>query len=253
MTEPARVIPYGTARPPSKWMPRSSAEDGFAIRVPCVTVSEAPDGALRLDSWLGGSRATPKPESPGDDQLASLCRALTRHCDPWRRSERQFLACYFDFVGRHVERNRVALIGNLEPFAGLFRYSDWVYSALMPLPRAHLHAPDSGEPFGPDTLIRVDFAFWTGMMAIAIELPGTGTRSLVTNQRHERLRRAGTRIIELADEVLDPAHAAKFEAALPDELRQFWRDRALPSGPLKSAALDVEADEIQISTSISRT
>ncbi len=249
MIEPALIIPYGTARPPSKWMTRSSAGDEFAVRVPCVTVAEASDGALRLDGWLGG----PEPESPGDDQLAGLCRALTRNCDPWRRSERQFLVCYFDFVARHVESYRDEFTKILEPFADLFHYRDWIYSALMPLPRAHLHAPESGEPLGPVTLVRVDFAFWTGTAAIAIEIPGRGTRSLVTDRRHERLRRAGARIVELADEVLDPAHAAEFEAALPDDLHQFWRDRALPSGPLKSAALDVEADEIQISTSISRT
>ena len=253
MTKPALVIPYGTARPPGTWMTRSAAGDGFAIRVPCVTVAEAPDGALRLDDWPGGPRAAPEPESPGDNQLASLCRALTRHCDPWRRSERRFLECYFDFIARHVESNRDALTGRLEPFAGLFQYRDWVYSALMPLPRAHLHASDSGEPFGPETLVRVDFAFWTGTAAIAIEISGTGTRSLVTDRRHERLRRAGARIVELADDVLDPARAAEFEAALPEDLRQFWRDRALPSGPLKPAALDIETDEIQISTSISRT
>ena len=221
-------------------MTRSAAGDGFAIRVPCVTVAEAPDGALRLDGWI----AAPEPELPGDDQLASLCRALTRHCDPWRRSERRFLECYFDFIARHVESNRDALTGRLEPFAGLFRYRDWVYSALMPLPRAHLHAPVSGEPFGPETLVRVDFALWTGTAAIAIEIPGKGTRSPVTDQRHGRLRRAGTCIVELADEVLEPANAAKFEAALPEGLHRFWRGMALPTGPLKPAALDVEANNI---------
>ena len=220
-------------------MTRSAAGDGFAIRVPCVTVAEAPDGALRLDGWI----AAPEPESPGDDQLATLCRALTRHCDPWRRSERRFLECYFDFVARHVESNRDALTGRLEPFAGLFRYRDWVYSALMPLPRAHLHAPESGAPFGPETLVRVDFAFWTGTAAIAIEIPGKGTRSLATDRRHDRLRRAGAVMVELADEVLEAANAAEFEAALPEDLRRFWRDRALPSGPLKPAALDVEAED----------
>ncbi len=244
MTIPALVIPYGTARPPSKWMTRSSAGDGFAIRVPCVSVAEAPDGALRLDGWLGEPRVAPEPESPADDRLASLCRALTRHCDPWRRRERQFLVCYFDFVARHVESNRDELTGSLERFAGLFQYRDWVYSALLPLPRAHLHAPKSSEPFGPETLVRVDFAFWTGTAAIAIEISSKDTPSPVTDRRHERLRRAGTHIVELADDVLDPIRTADFEAALPDDLRQFWRDRALPSGPLKPAALDVEADDI---------
>ncbi len=243
MTKPALVIPYGTARSPSKWMTRSAAGDGFAIRIPCVTVAEVPNRALRLDGWLCGPRAAPEPESPGDDQLASLCRALSRHCDQWRRSERRFLECYFDFVARHVESNRDELTGRLEPFAGLFQYRDWVYSALMPLPRAHLHAPESDEPFGPETLVRVDFAFWTGTAAIAIEIPGRGTRSVVTDRRHERLRRAGARIVELADDMLDPTRAAEFEAALPEDLCLFWHDRALPSGPLKPAALDVEADE----------
>ena len=224
-------------------MTRSAAEDGFTIRIPYVTVVAAPDGALRLDGRLGESRAAPEPESPDADQLANLCRALGRHCDPWRRGPRRFLECYFDFVARHVESHRAALIDRLERFSDLFQYRDWVYSALMPLPQAHLHAPESGAPFGPETLVRVDFAFWTGTAAIAIEIPGKDTRSLATDRRHDRLRRAGAVMVELADEVLEAANAAEFEAALPEDLRLFWRDRALPSGPLKPAALDVEAED----------
>lgn len=244
MSEPAYVIPYGTARPPETWMARSAAGHGFTIRVPCVTVAAGLDGALRLDGVPGVAHEAAAPETPGDDGLAGLHAALARHCDPWRRGPRRFLACYFDFVARHVDANRAALTARLERFAGLYRYRDWVYSALAPLPRAHLHAPESGEPFGPESLVRVDFALWTGAAVIAIEIPGTATRSPAIERRHERLRRAGALVVELADDVLDPAGAAGFEDALPEDLRLFWRDRALPAGPLKPAALDVEADEI---------
>lgn len=244
MTEPAHVIPYGTARPPHAWMTHIAAGDGYAIRVPFVTVTEAPNGALRLDGGLGKSHAAQEPERPDDDQLASLFRALTRHCDPWQRSQHRFLACYFDFVARHVEDHREELTRRLQPFAGLFQYRDWVYSALMPLPRAHVHAPDSGEPFGPGSIVPVDFAFWTGAATIVVEIPGKSTRSSVTDRRHGRLRGSGATIVEMADDVLEPASAAEFEAALPEGLRLFWRDIALPAGPLKPAALDVEAGEI---------
>ena len=222
-------------------MTRSAGEDGFSIRVPCVTVAMGRDEALRLDRMAVGSREAPP---SGDDGLAGLCAALTRQSDPWRRGPRRFLACYFDFVRRHVETHRDALVARLERFSGVYQYRDWVYSALAPLPRAHLHAPEGDAPFGPETLVRVDFALWTGTSAIAIEIPGTATRSAATAPRHARLRRAGTSVVELSDDVLDPAHAAEFEAALPDDLRLFWRDRALPVGPLKPAALDLEADEI---------
>ncbi len=225
-------------------MTPSADGNGFAIRVPCVTVAEAPDGALRLDGWPGGSHAALNSDSPGDDQLEMLRRALLRHCDPWRRSQHRFLECYFDFVADHVENHRQALMDRLERFSDLFQYHDWVYSALMPLPRAYLHAPDAGEPFGPGTLVRVDFAFWTGTTAIVIEIPGNATRSPVTDRRHDRLRRAGAIVVELADQVLEAANAATFEAELPEDLRLFWRDRALPSGPLKPAALDVKAGDI---------
>ena len=225
-------------------MSRSTADDGFTIRVPCVTVFGGRGAALRLNGGLDGPRAAPDPGSPGDDQLARLRASLARRCDPWRRGERRFLECYFDFVARHVEGNRAALAQGLTRFGGLFSYRDWVYSALMPLPRAHLHAPEGDEPFGPGTLTRVDFALWTGTAAIAIELPGTGTRSPATDRRHERLRRAGVRVVEISQDLLGAECAAEFEAALPDDLRAFWRGRALPAGPLKPAALDVEFDEI---------
>jgi len=243
MTKPTLVIPYGTARPPHTWMTPSPAEDDFVIRVPYVTVAEALDGALRLDDYLGRSHNVLGSDLLGDNQLAKLRRALTRHCDPWQRSQHRFLECYFDFITRHVESHRDALIGKLEPFSTLYQFRDWVYSALIPLPRAHLHAPNSSEAFGPETLAQVDFAFWTGSTAIAIEILGKGTRSPVVNQRHFRLRRAGVGIIELANELLESANAADFEAALPEDLLLFWHDQALPSGLLKPAALNVEADE----------
>ena len=243
MTKPALVIPYGTARPPNTWMTPSPAEDDFIIRVPFVTVANALDSALRLDDYLGRSHSVLGSDLLGDDQLTKLRQALIRHCDPWQRSQHRFLDCYFDFITRHVENHRNTLIGKLEPYSTLFQFRDWVYSGLLPLPRAHLHAPNSSKPFGPETLARVDFAFWTGTTAIAIEIPGKDTRSPVVDQRHFRLRRAGVGIIELADELLESANAADFEAALPEDLLLFWHDRALPSGLLKPAALYVEADE----------
>jgi hypothetical protein len=221
-----------------------AAGNGFAIRVPFMTVANAVDGALRLDGWRGGPNAAPEPSSAGGNQLASLCRALTRHCDPWRRNQHRFLECYFDFVARHVENHRDELTRRLDPFAGLFQYRDWVYSALMPLPRAHIHAPDSGEPFGPESLVPVDFAFWTGSAAIVVEMPGKTTRSPITGRRHDRLRRSGAKIVELTDDMLEPANTAEFEDALPAGLHRFWHDIALPAGPLKPAALDIEAGEI---------
>ncbi len=246
---PTLVIPYGTARPPPTWMSRSAPEDAFTIRVPSVTVVGGRDGALRLnaglDGGLGGHRAAPQPGSPDDDPLAGLRASLARHCDPWRRTDRRFLECYFDFVARHVEDNRAALAQGLTRFGGLYRTRDWVYSALMPLPRAHLHAPVADEPFGPDTLVRVDFGFWAGTAAVAVEIPGAGTRSPAADRRHARLRRAGAAIVELAEDVLEPADAAAFEAALPEDLHLFWRGQALPAGPLKPPALDVGPGEIQ--------
>ena len=49
-------------------MSRSVPDDGFTIRVPHVTVFGGSDGALRLNSGLGG----PQPGSPDDDPLAGL-------------------------------------------------------------------------------------------------------------------------------------------------------------------------------------
>jgi len=242
VAETARIIPFGTARAPNTWMTRSSTGDGFAVRVPFVTVAEGSDGALRLGDPI--ARSHPASEPADENQLAGLRRTLLRHCDPWRRSQHRFLERYFDFVASHVEDYRDELAEKLEPFAGLFQYRDWVYSALMPLPRAHLHAPESGKPFGPESLVPVDFAFWTGGVTIAVDTPGKGTQSSTTERRHDRLRGSGAKVIELSDDVLESSKQTDFEAALPADFRRFWRDIALPSGPLKPAALDVEASEI---------
>jgi hypothetical protein len=223
-------------------MTRSEAGDAFDIRVPFVTVPRDPGAALRLDTLLGTPHEAG--ELRDDDPLTNLRRSLSRHCDPRRRSHHAFLDRYFRFVADHVDDHHDELAAKLEPFGDLFQCRDWAYSAPMPLPRAHLHAPGSEEPFGPDTLIPVDFAFWIGGNAIAVEIQGGSTPPAATTTRHERLRRSGIRIVAFSNDTLLPANQSGFENALPDDLRWFWRDLTLPTGPLKPAALDVAAAEI---------
>ena len=218
-------------------MSRPSPDDPFTIRVPFATTT---GGALRLHDGLDVLRGATDGVAPGAHMLDGLQGALALHCDVWRRNQRRFLECYFDFIARHVEDHRPELEARLESFGGLFGYRDWAYSALLPLPRAHLPAPEGEAPFGPETLVPVDFAFWTGVSPIAITLPGSATRAAATDRRIERLRRAGVVVVELADSLLDSDRASDFETALPESFRRFWRDEALPAGPLKPAALEIE-------------
>lgn len=221
-------------------MTRGSAAGGFAIRVPFVDAGPTP---LRLSDGLAALRGATDGVAADEGLLTGLQGALALHCDVWRRGQRRFLECYFDFVERHVDEHRDELAARLEPFGRLFRVGDWRYAALMPLPRAFLHAPEAGEPFGPETLIPVDFAFWTGRRAIAVELTGAGSAG-AAERRRARLRRAGIAVAELTDDLFDADRADRFEAALPEDLRYFWRGQALPSGPLAPVALDVAANEI---------
>ena len=219
-------------------MSRASPDGPFTVR---VSFAEVGGDGFRLSDSLAALRGAPQGVSAASDPPAALHGALALHCDVWRRNQRRFLECYFAFVERHLADHRDELLERLERFGRLYDADDWIYSALMPLPRAFLHAPEGGAAFGPKTLVPVDFAFWIGAAAIAIELPGKNTRPAATDRRHARLRQAGHRVLELSADALDPA---RFDTEMPDDLRHFWRGRALPTGPLKPAALDVKIDEI---------
>ncbi|MEX2453072.1 MAG: hypothetical protein WD470_00120, partial [Rhodospirillaceae bacterium] len=168
-------------------------------------------------------------------QLAFLNLHFQRQCGVWAKYARRFVGRYFAFVEDEIARHREELASRLTPFGSLYEVGHWAFSALRPLPRAHLPVGEnvtvSGE--GTPALVRVEIAFWTAGGAVAIDLVGRDTRGLAEARWRDRLEAAGIRIVEISHDAIDRDDAGAFADRLPDDFRRYWRDEILPAGPFR--------------------
>lgn len=194
-------IQYGTSAPHPDG-PSVTIELGAPLRLnnSAYTFGDIPESGI----------GTTTPE-----RLAFLRGHLIDLCDLWAKRPRQFVDLYFRWIDTVIERDRAAIDERLRRFGGLFARQDYAFSALRPLPRAHLPA-------------RVDFAFWTGERLVAVDIVGDDAR-----------RPAGPSIhrLEIPDAVVARDDPAALDMALPPEFAAFWQSEALPSGPFKASAL----------------
>src|ERR1700722_2610396 len=145
MTTDALVIPYGCARVPAS-----------LATVPCATLLRARRRPLRLSDGGYDFAEPPSPAQLADRaaQLGFLRDHLARHCDPWAAYPRRFIAQYFAFVAWRVASLADDLGARLARFGDLYRIEDFGFSALRPLPRAHLRPLDGAD------WVATEFAFW---------------------------------------------------------------------------------------------
>ena len=198
------LIPYGSAKPA-----------GLAIELAAGRPLRLSDGPYEFAEPPDLVRLVGTPE-----RLEILHEHLNALCGLWDKPAQNFLSLYFRWLAASV-----AAAPSLAARAGLFAPADWSFSALRPLPQAHLGAPP----------VRVDFAFWTGSGLIAIALQGAGTPRRQRQEELARLRAGGVAVVEVPaaslaqDDVLD--------RLLPAPLKNFWEDVALPASPFGPEAL----------------
>lgn len=230
------VIPFGADAIAPEQLSLTETADGARIecRIPHVILERADGRPLRLNSGgLEFGEPPPLPEMPKvPDQLAYLLTHFQLYCTVWDKYPRLFLDSYFAFIHRQILDNRRELIESLKPFKDLYTFEQWAFSALRPLPRAHLGAPEDAA-----AMIRVDFAFWTGAEIVAIDLLGSETRRKSHAKRSTVLANNGVKLIEIRHETLAEAGSSDFAAALPAEFHRFWEAEPLPSGPFRTAPL----------------
>lgn len=134
---------YGLERLPTTLSPDDP-------RLPAVTVGQGP---LRLHSV-----AAPQSAWPERLDFASCWAAygawLQSACGAYRLAPRRFIESYLALVAAQVQAHRAELEEGLARYDGLYRATDWCWSAWRPLPLA----------WGPEG--RVDMAFWTGSALI---------------------------------------------------------------------------------------
>ena len=95
-------------------------------------------------------------------RVAAAIDWLTDLCGDYAPLRRQFIAGYFSVITTQLEAHRVDLVEQLNQYDGLYAPEDFLWSALMPLPRGWV-------PVG-DQLLPADVVFWDGMQPIAIEI-----------------------------------------------------------------------------------
>jgi len=210
---PSLVIPYGTSTP----LPGG----------PAVTIDTGAHDPLRLnDGPYSYDDGTQGPGPTAAERLDFLREHLTELCDLWAKRPRQFVALYFQMIERVMERDRAAIGDRTRRLGGLFSPADYAFSALRPLPRAHLNT------------VRVDFAFWTGEAVIAVDITGDDARSPAWQARRDALAAARAQPLEIPSATIARADPAALEALLPPEFTAFWQGEALPSSPFKASGLD---------------
>ena len=226
------VIPFGADAVTAAQVVET--DGGHDYRLPCANVQ--PGKALRLNSGgLVFGSPPPLATMPAvADQLLFLRGHFQHHCGIWAKSARLFIERYFEFIEMEIAAHRAELEIRLERFGSLYIPEHWAFSALRPLPRAHLEAPENPGETPPESLVRCDIAFWPAKGAVAIELVGTTTRGATEEKWRARLETADIRVIEIRPEQL--ADSDSFRACLPDDFRKFWHQEALPAGPFRADA-----------------
>ena len=162
-------------------------------------------------------------------RLDFLREHLKSLCPLWDRLPRLFLDAYFRHTEECIAENRAELEATADRLGGLFAPEDWSYSALCPLPRAHLST---------DTDFSMDFAFWTGETLCAVAITGTETPNRARRESLRRLRESGIAVIEIAGTDLPHDGMRALSAQLPAPFHEFWKTERLPSSPFRIGALD---------------
>ena len=232
------LIPFGSAG----FNGRHFTLAGFSLRglelstpVPHALISRGLGRAIRINNGPVQFILERRREdlSGIDAQFALLKSNLMRICGEWHAPARNFLARYFADVEAAVDAASAELEERARPFAGLFEPRHWMFSALMPLPRAHIHLPLTTGRFDvdPDDVVRVDFAFWTGERLVAVVID-TGSTMLARQRRaRERLERADLDLVVLTRAEL--GESPSLLARLGPRFEAFWHDEPLPAGPFK--------------------
>jgi len=206
------AIPYGTA--------------GHQPGGPAVTIDTDARDPLRLnDGPYSYDDGIQGPGASAAERLAFLRDHLTELCDMWAKRPRQFVDLYFRFITRIMERDRARIEDKVGRLGGLFTPGDFAFSALRPLPRAHLQD------------IRVDFAFWTGSALVAIDITSDDSRSATWEKRRTALIAADVQTIEIPGSMIARDDPAILESLLPRDFAGFWQDETLPSSPFKALGL----------------
>jgi hypothetical protein len=146
-------------------------------------------------------------------RVAAAIDWLTDLCGDYAPLRRQFIAAYFSVIATQLEAHRVDLVERLTQYDGLYAPEDFLWSALMPLPRGWV-------PVG-NQLLPADVVFWDGVQPIAIEIASR------TTARQSALDAAGVLVLRIEPGTMDVG------PSLPESFQHFWQGQIFPSSPFR--------------------
>ena len=238
-----RLIPYGTTRWSreglviAKLGPRLVLSSDF----PCAVIDRNNAEPLRLNTSRYEPSLAPDLTLGGSDQFDFIRDYLKRLCGPWDGLSQRFLNWYFAAVTDQVRRNEAMLTERLGATRGLYRVSDWAFSAPKPLPRAHLFAPvlepDAAAGDNAD-YIEVPFAFWLGDKLMAVRPREAALTPRKAASETARLQAAGIELTAFSAAELGDVSSPLFARILAPPRDAFWQGQALPMGPFRPTGLD---------------
>lgn len=209
---------------------------------PCAAINRAARAPLRFNTSRYDFSFAPDAQAGASDEAGLVKEYLKGLCRPWDNVATRFLDAYFDFLSDLLDEKREILEKKLAPYAGLYNYRDWLFSAPKPLPRAHLHAPQNlgvpDAPFQPDTFVRADFAFWLGDRLVAAQSAQSALTPKKAREQADRLRLAGIQLVTYGAADLAGGKARDLFTGVLGPSLLFWEDQTLPAGPFRPSLLD---------------
>jgi hypothetical protein len=153
------------------------------------------------------------PNTGANTALSIIGKYLRENSELQTDCEKRFLDLYFEHCKNTIRQQN--------PSNPLLQWTDFV----LPIPQAHLYLSDpfADADSAPDTMIKVDFLFWTGKEMVAIEIDGKDKTSADINTRDCKLRAAGVReIIRILNSDLIHSGAKAITSQLPRSITNFW-------------------------------
>jgi hypothetical protein len=193
-------------------LPRQISLDD--TRLPAAELESKP---LRLNTDPLPPRFIPPDGGTSHEfRLAIVAQWLYAACSDYAALQRRFIDAYLAFLTAHIDSRRSELEDILQPFDGLYKVEDWIWSALRPLPRAWVPTASG--------LVRADMVFLDGLCPIAITFD-TGIVAKLAGADVVLFRANGSALAQNPNGL--------FESELFGSIRHFWRGETLPKSPFR--------------------
>lgn len=198
----------------------------FTSSTPCVYIDKTKREPLRLLSF---NEVIPQSFEDINDTIEALNfmkKHLQDKCESQTAAEKKFLDLYFNFCIKSLTPLEWEINHYKDNLPAHKKEIDAVFSALMPLPQAHLYLQnplEDGFSFMPKNMVKVDFAFWTGATIIAVEIDGA---SHIGSEKHiekdRMLQRAGVSVIHILNSELLKHGDKVISRLMPKSITKFW-------------------------------